>query len=105
MKELQGAWNIASLEVDGETMPASGTITVKGTTFVSLGMGSTYEGNLKIDAKAKPHAIDMVFTKGPEKGNTNLGIFEINGDAWRLCLNMTGGARPTKFSTKGGKEL
>ncbi len=101
MKTLDGTWNISALEVGGNKMPASGTIAVKGARFTTESMGATYEGKLKIDEKAKPHTIDMVFTAGPEKGNTNRGIFELDDDTWRLCLNMHGGERPTRFASNG----
>jgi len=68
-------------------------------------MGATYEGKLTVDAGSKPCAIDMKFTKGPEKGNTNRGIFELEGDRWRLCLQMTGKERPTRFGTRPGAGL
>jgi uncharacterized protein (TIGR03067 family) len=101
--KLQGEWNVTALEVDGQSMPASGQVVVKDDRFVSLGMGADYEGQLVVDASQKPAAIDMVFTKGPEKGNINRGIFEFTGtDGWRLCLQMTGGDRPKKFAAKGG---
>ncbi len=92
---LQGTWNITALEVDGQPMAAGGQLVVKGDHFTSLGMGATYQGKLLVDASAKPATIDMVFTKGPEKGNTDRGIFEFTGaNSWRLCLQMTGQDRP-----------
>src|SRR5258708_10780294 len=107
MKQLQGTWNIASTEIDGSAMPAGGSIVIKGDRFQTLGMEVTYEGTIKVGTKKKPHTIDMLFTKGPEKGkgNTNLGIFAVNGDSWRLCVNMTGKARPKAFSTQEGGGL
>jgi uncharacterized protein (TIGR03067 family) len=103
---LQGTWHITALEVDGEAMAAGGQIEVKGDRFTSLGMGVVYEGKLLVDASQKPKTIDMVFTKGPEKGNTNRGIFEFTGDdRWRLCLQMTGQDRPKKFATTAGGGL
>jgi uncharacterized protein (TIGR03067 family) len=102
MTELEGNWIVTSLEIDGSTMPAMGSIVVKGDRFVSSGMGAVYEGKLKLDTTKMPHTLDMIFTKGPEKGNTNFGIFEVKGDTWRMCLNLHGQARPKVFSTKGG---
>ena len=103
---LQGAWNVVTLEVNGQKMPAGAAqVVVKGSRFTTTGMGATYRGTLRVDTKVTPHTLDMVFTAGPEKGNTNRGIFEIDGDTWKLCLNMTGGARPTAFATKPGSGL
>jgi uncharacterized protein (TIGR03067 family) len=104
--KLQGTWNVTALEVDGQPVAAGGQIVVKGDRFTSLGVGFTYEGKLLIDAMKKPGTIDMLFTKGPEKGNTNRGIFEFTGkNSWRLCLQMTGKDRPKKFTTLAGRGL
>jgi uncharacterized protein (TIGR03067 family) len=65
-------------------------------------MGALYEGDLKLDASANPKTLDLLFTAGPEKGNTALGIYELGGDDWKLCLTTRGGDRPEKFATQAG---
>jgi uncharacterized protein (TIGR03067 family) len=55
-----------------------------------------------LDEGAKPRGFDLKFTAGPEKGNTALGIYQLDGDSWKMCLTTRGGARPAKFATKGG---
>src|SRR5271157_2837607 len=101
---LQGSWSVVSLEVDGQSLPqsmlADSRIELKGGRFRSLNMGAVYEGILKLDPTATPKTFDLAFTKGPEKGNTNLGIYEIEGGQWRLCLATRGDARPKKFATR-----
>jgi uncharacterized protein (TIGR03067 family) len=100
LQELQGVWNVVAVEIEGRSMPAGGAqIVVKDDYFTSMGIGATYEGKFVLDVSSSPFAIDMNFTAGPEKGNTNRGIFELAGDTWRLCLNMTGGQRPSDFTT------
>lgn len=100
---LQGAWSIETLEIDGQKMPAgTARIVLKGDRFTTTGMGAEYEGTIAVDGKKKPKALDMTFTTGPEKGNKNLGIFEVNGDTWRLCLNMNGKSRPKEFTSRPG---
>src|SRR5439155_25802112 len=51
---------------------------------------------------ANSKTFDLKFTAGPEKGNTNRGIYELDGDGWKLCLATRGGARPQHFATKPG---
>src|SRR5438067_1527262 len=103
---LQGSWRIATMEVDGREMPAQmlagSSIVVKGSRFTSTGMDAVYEGELVLDPSAMPRRLDMRFDAGPEKGNTNLGIYELNGDNWRLCLAMRGSVRPVSFATQAG---
>jgi uncharacterized protein (TIGR03067 family) len=103
---LEGNWNVVALEVDGQPMPAGmlGTarIVVEGDRFQSLGMGAVYEGTMKLDPSANPKTFDLTFTAGPEKGNTSLGIYELDADDWKLCLTTRGGGRPKRFATEPG---
>ena len=109
IKKLQGTWNIASLEVDGAKQPdgafQGAQITIKGDSFTTTAMGDVYSGTFSVDASATPKTIDMHFADGPEKGNTSLGIYDIEGDSWRLCLTVTGKTRPRAFATSPGSGL
>ncbi len=103
IEKLQGTWNIVALEVDGQKMPSAGSkIMVKGTRFTTIAMGAEYSGTLVVDATKSPQTFDLKFTSGREKGSTNFGIYELDGDTWKICLSMTGKDRPTKFATKAG---
>ena len=101
---LQGTWRVTALEMDAQKMAGAmlngARVVVKGDRFQSLGMGETYEGVLTLDETARPKAFDLKFTAGPEKGNINRGIYELDGDDWKLCLATLGGARPTGVATK-----
>jgi len=103
---IQGSWTITALEVDGQAMPPAmleaGLVTVKGNRFTSTGMGPVYEGVLKLKAKTSPRQFDLEFDAGPEKGNTNLGIYELNGDTWKICLATRGTVRPSSFVSTAG---
>ncbi|MGH9763976.1 MAG: TIGR03067 domain-containing protein, partial [Blastocatellia bacterium] len=74
MKNLQGTWNVVSLEMEGQKL-AEGTLTgakivVEGSHFTSAGMGMTYEGKIEIDTSTTPKSFNLIFEAGPEKGNT-----------------------------------
>jgi uncharacterized protein (TIGR03067 family) len=103
---LQGSWAITSLEMEGQKMPASvlanSRIVVKGNRFAGTGMGSVYEGTLELDASSTPRQFNMNFDAGPEKGNTNFGIYELDGDSWKLCLATRGTVRPSAFDSTSG---
>jgi uncharacterized protein (TIGR03067 family) len=107
IQKLQGCWNIKSLEVDGARMPApSGArIVIEAGRFQSLGMGAVYEGKIEVDAAQKPKSFDLVFTKGPEKGNRSLGIYKLQGGTWTICMTVTGTKRPKTFATTAGSGL
>jgi uncharacterized protein (TIGR03067 family) len=106
---LQGTWEIVALEVDGTAVPEAGfsgsRIVVKGNTFATVSMGATYGGTLAVDAAKAPKTLDLSFKSGPEKGNTSLAIFELDGDTWKLCLTVTANKRPTAFATRPGSGL
>jgi uncharacterized protein (TIGR03067 family) len=42
-----------------------------------------------------PHHINIDFVEGPEAGNRCEGLFELDGDRFRLCVRLVGGiSRP-----------
>ncbi len=106
LKRMQGCWAISSLEVDGQAMPPAvlqqARLEIIGNRFTSTGMGAVYEGVVELDAAANPAHIDLKFDSGPEKGNTNPGIYEFAGEGLRLCLATRGGVRPASFATTPG---
>jgi uncharacterized protein (TIGR03067 family) len=103
LDKLQGAWNIVSLEMDGQKMPGGGArIVVRGNRFSTTSMGATYEGTVVIHQTTAPRTFDLHFDDGPEKGNTNLGIYELDGDSWRICLATRGSVRPQEFAAPPG---
>jgi uncharacterized protein (TIGR03067 family) len=55
-----------------------------------------------INVEAQPHEIDIEFIEGPEAGNSNFGIFRLEGDELEFCLDLNGKSRPTAFRTSSG---
>jgi uncharacterized protein (TIGR03067 family) len=106
---LQGAWGFATLELDGKPIPeqaiAGSRLEIAGNKFTHTTGDVVYKGTFKVDATLKPKTIDLMFTEGPEKGNTALGIYELNSDTWRICLTVTAKERPKEFATKSGSGL
>jgi uncharacterized protein (TIGR03067 family) len=104
--DLQGTWCVTALEVDGQGVPAAALegarIVLEGGRFTSLGMGAEYTGTVTLDSAAQPPHIDMHFDAGPEAGNTNPGIFRLEGDQLTLCLATRGTVRPKKFAAPPG---
>ena len=62
------------------------------------------EATVKLDPTKKPKTIDVAFTEGEHKGKTALGIYEIEGDTFRVCLARpgSGDGRPAEFFAKAG---
>lgn len=103
LEQLQGTWYMVTLEVEGARPApsafAGAHIIIEGGKFQSIAMGAKYSGTIELDPSTDPKTLRMKFLEGPEKGNTNLGIYELVGDTWRLCLSMTGGPAPKEFAT------
>jgi uncharacterized protein (TIGR03067 family) len=104
VENLQGSWRVTALEIDGRAVDTLGNagIVIVGERFISKGMGNEYEGTFEVDAKSRPRKLTMKFDTGPEKGNTNLAIYEVKGDTWKLCVATQGKVRPSGFATKPG---
>jgi uncharacterized protein (TIGR03067 family) len=102
--KLEGTWRFLSLEVDGMKLPEAAIkdarLIIKGKEFTMKDPVATYRGTFRIDPAKKPKTIDIKFTEGPEKGNTSLGIYELNGDELKMCLTITAKDRPTAFEAK-----
>jgi len=100
LDRLQGTFTVAALELDGQAVAVGDArIVIKGSRFTCTGMGDEYAGTLTLDPSVSPARIDMKFESGPEKGNTNLGIYELDGDSWKICLATRGTKRPAKFAS------
>jgi len=110
-KELQafkGTWRLNSKEEDGkkfsedEIKDMIGTGDGLGRFSVRRGDKVIGEATVKLDPTKKPKRIDVSFTEGQHKGQTLLGIYEIDSDAFRVCVARSGDERPAEFSAKAG---
>ena len=110
-KELQafkGTWRLSSKEEDGkkfseeEIKDIIGTGDGLGKFSVRRGDKVIGEATVKLDPTKKPKRIDVPFTEGKHKGQTVLGIYEIERDAFRVCVARPGDERPAEFSAKAG---
>ena len=62
-------------------------------------------GTVKLDPEAKPKALDITGTDGPNKGKTIRAIYERDGDTLRVCYDLSGKGRPKEFKTSEGTQL
>jgi uncharacterized protein (TIGR03067 family) len=108
LKKLEGAWAAVSATVDGKEVPADELkkiqVVVKGDTYSVLAEGAEAAGGtLSIDPTKSPKTIDATTTKGPNKGKSELGIYELDGDTLKMCFGPVGkGQRPKEFASKQG---
>jgi len=98
LSALQGRWKVSSLEVAGSQMPAAmfpnAIVSVSGDVFESSGMGAVYRGKMALAQSGMRKTFSLSFEEGPEKGNVNHALYELDGDRWTFCLDMKGGPAP-----------
>jgi uncharacterized protein (TIGR03067 family) len=101
---FEGTWKFVSLEVEGKKLPekvfAESLLILEGSRFTAKEAAGTSKGTFKVDLSKKPKQIDISFTEGPPKGETLLGIYELDGDTYKVCIGMPGKGRPTAFVSK-----
>jgi uncharacterized protein (TIGR03067 family) len=106
LRALEGTWEFVDLEVDGSRMPVAAfgnsRMLIDGDRFRMESPDANYEGIFTINIEETPHLIDIEFVEGPEAGNWSYGIFEVNGDHFKICLGLTGRHRPSDFKTSPG---
>jgi len=106
LRSMEGTWGFRSLEVDGAAVPASiltnSSLLIDGDRFRMESPEATYEGIFTIDVEQAPNHINIDFVEGPEAGNRCEGLFELDGDRFRLCLGLVGSRRPEHFATSPG---
>jgi uncharacterized protein (TIGR03067 family) len=108
LQAFKGTWRLSYKEVDGKTLSEEEIKDVIGTgdgsgKFSVRREGKVIgEGTVKLDPAKTPKAIDITFTEGDRKGTTGVGIYEIESDAFRVCLARVGDGRPADFSARAG---
>jgi uncharacterized protein (TIGR03067 family) len=102
-EKLQGTWKLVTIENNGKTgpAPANTQILFQGKKFIiKNGDKVRVESTFTLDPAKKPKTIDFQISKGPGRDKTLYGIYDLDGDKLKLCLNEgQRGGRPTEFAT------
>jgi uncharacterized protein (TIGR03067 family) len=106
---LRGVWAVQSATINGLRLPDDPTSATQLTAFDGKeyiqrqGGQILEEGAIEVDATKSPKTIDFVIKKGPDAGKRQLGIYELEGDTFRVCLNAPGASvRPRSFDAGSG---
>jgi uncharacterized protein (TIGR03067 family) len=107
-KKLRGTWTATKAVREGQAADdvVGHRLSFDGGRFqIQTKEGKTaYAGTFRVDASAKPAAIDFEHTEGELKGKAWKGIYALDGDTLTICDNapdVTKG-RPTAFESKSG---
>jgi uncharacterized protein (TIGR03067 family) len=110
MKEyarIEGVWRFARVEVEGAKQPdvpfeTNKLIVSKDGRYVIIQGPRITRGVIKLGPTKTPKHYDVSVTNGPRKGLTALGIYEIDGDSFTVCLPFRAKERPAALISKPG---
>jgi uncharacterized protein (TIGR03067 family) len=106
LKKLEGTWAMVSGEKAGKPLPeptlTNAWLVIKGEQHTVQVGDDAFVGTHRLDPTKKPKAIDSTDAEGQFKGKTYLGIYEVDGDQFKVCFAEPGKERPQAFTTKSG---
>ena len=109
LEKLTGTWKGVSVVRDGKAIPKAEAeavrLVVAGEKYTLTEGTEEIEGTHKLDPTKKPKEIDAVRTKGPHKGETLKGLYELTGDTFTACFSAPGKDRPKELKAEGGPGL
>jgi uncharacterized protein (TIGR03067 family) len=103
---LEGRWQPVYAELDGEEAPKMmlDKMEIEFTSAeyaVRFGGMTADQGSYVLDAEGQLTLAGMI---GPNAGKTIPSIFKFSGEQLSICYGLAG-ARPSKFTTRGGTQL
>ena len=103
-EKLQGTWKLRAGEANGEALSAKqiqdAKLVIEGDQYrFTLDGKETITGVQKLGLASGTKTIDITDSTGPNKGQTCLGIYELQGDEFRVAFGTPGKARPSEFPT------
>ena len=104
LEKFQGTWKLASATRDGKALADKVkqiTIVFKGDTFRFPELAeyaTSKEGTIKLDATKTPKQMDATSTGG----EVMLGIYDLEGNRYKVCFAPVGKPRPSEFVSTPG---
>ncbi len=104
LEQMQGTWTITLMEEKGEKVPDAVikemSAEIKGDKLSISEKGKVViELQFQLDPARKPREVDFTYLAGEDKGKKELGIYEIEGDTVKFCVNEGAKDRPKEFKT------
>jgi uncharacterized protein (TIGR03067 family) len=104
LDQIQGNWHVVAMETNGMRGGADEvkklTLIVKKDDYsVKVNGEDHVSAKLVLRADKKPKELDLVLETGP----VHKGIYEIDGDKFKICVSLSSAAdseRPKEFKTK-----
>jgi uncharacterized protein (TIGR03067 family) len=112
LQRLQGTWRFESMEQDGKKLAADDlkgrTLFVGGDVlFIRDGDKVLYGGHVSLDPSKSPPSINVSAQQGADKAMVDLmiGIYELDGDVFKLAFVGRGEERPGSFVSAPGSKV
>lgn len=109
LEKLTGTWKGVSVVRDGKEVPKPEAeavrLVVTGEKYTLTEGAEEIEGTHKLDPTKTPKEIDAIRTKGPHKGETMKGIYQLSEDSFVVCFAAPGKDRPKELKAEGGPGL
>jgi len=106
LQQLQGEWIPIELVTDGAPMDSKwlafgGRTQIGNETKVVFGGQTMVHALMRIAESASPIEVDYL-NLGKRSRTVSLGIMDLTGDEWRVCMASPGTPRPMEFSSRRG---
>jgi uncharacterized protein (TIGR03067 family) len=108
---LQGTWKVTASESKGEKVPAEDIkglfLIFRGDAILIREGGKTAENfAYLLDPTKKIKEIDLTVKVGAQKGRLDRGIYQLDGDSLRICIQSNKDEpRPREFRSRAGSDL
>lgn len=106
LEDFQGVWLVESMLEDGRPLPEKQTskikLTIKGENFTFENAAGSHDGLYKIDPSKNPKELNIVITRGDEKGKVYLVAYKFEGGKMIQCMRVDNKSRPAEFTGKAG---
>lgn len=108
-KGLEGTWQTVDGEGNGKKLPTDQVeelrIVIKGDQLDIKPDGEGRRTTFQVDPSKTPKTIDLIPHDGSRKGSIVPGIYSLQDEQLRLCINIWGkdpALRPTEFKAQEG---
>jgi uncharacterized protein (TIGR03067 family) len=110
LTDLNGAWEVTSLEQSGVKLPAEQVQAMLMVLTMKDGKFTTKMGSNEIDkgtykAGDIANSVDIASNAPELKGKTIKALYKLDGQTLTVAYDLSGGDRPTEFTTKAGTQL
>src|SRR5437764_1295876 len=104
LRRLQGSWQVETQEENGDKLAADDVkgrsiLFGKDTFFIRHDNKVVQIGMLKLNPSKTPRTVNAVIMSGDKKGDIMQGIYALDGDSLKICLDTEGQERPKEFKT------